>query len=82
MLTPVDIQNKVFKGGIGFDKKDVETFMHELSSDYEQLYRSNVELNDKKQPKRLSMLLMIKQDLSLQKQRKKPKASWKMQSRN
>ena len=47
MLTPVDIQNKVFKGGIGFDKKDVETFMHELSSDYEQLYRSNVELNDK-----------------------------------
>ena len=47
MLTPVDIQNKVFKGGIGFDKKDVEAFMHELSSDYEQLYRSNVELNDK-----------------------------------
>ena len=47
MLTPVDIQNKVFKGGIGFDKKDVEAFMHELSSDYEQLYRSNVELKDK-----------------------------------
>ncbi len=47
MLTPVDLQNKVFKGGIGFDKKDVEAFMHELSSDYEQLYRSNVELNDK-----------------------------------
>lgn len=47
MLTPVDVQNKVFKGGIGFDKKDVETFMHELSSDYEQLYRSNVELKDK-----------------------------------
>lgn len=47
MLTPVDIQNKVFKGGIGFDKRDVEAFMHELSSDYEQLYRSNVELNDK-----------------------------------
>ncbi len=47
MLTPVDLQNKVFKGGIGFDKKDVESFMHELSSDYEQLYRSNVELTDK-----------------------------------
>ncbi|MCM1158955.1 MAG: DivIVA domain-containing protein [Bacteroidales bacterium] len=47
MLTPVDVQNKVFKGGIGFDKKDVETFMSELSSDYEQLYRSNVELKDK-----------------------------------
>ncbi|MDE6435127.1 MAG: DivIVA domain-containing protein [Lachnospiraceae bacterium] len=47
MLTPVDVQNKVFKGGIGFDKKDVEAFMQDLSSDYEQLYRSNVELKDK-----------------------------------
>lgn len=47
MLTPVDIQNKVFKGGIGFDKRDVEIFMSELASDYEQLYRSNVELKDK-----------------------------------
>ena len=47
MLTPVDVQNKVFKGGIGFDKKDVEAFMKELSADYETLYRSNVELKDK-----------------------------------
>ena len=47
MLTPVDVQNKVFKGGIGFDKKDVEAFMEELSSDYSDLYRSNVELKDK-----------------------------------
>lgn len=47
MLTPVDVQNKVFKGGIGFDKKDVEAFMEELSSDYSELYRSNVELKDK-----------------------------------
>ena len=47
MLTPVDLQNKVFKGGIGFDKKDVETFMNEITSDYSMLYRSNVELNDK-----------------------------------
>ena len=47
MLTPVDVQNKVFKGGIGYDKKDVETFMKELSSDYEQLYRSSVEMKDK-----------------------------------
>ena len=35
MLTPVDVQNKSFKGGIGFDKKEVETFMSELSADYE-----------------------------------------------
>ena len=47
MLTPVDIQNKSFKGGIGFDKRDVEAFMNEVSSDYSMLYRSNVELNDK-----------------------------------
>ena len=47
MLTPVDIQNKNFKGGIGFDKKDVEAFMNEISSDYSMLYRSNVELKDK-----------------------------------
>lgn len=47
MLTPVDVQNKVFKGGIGFDKKDVEAFMEELTSDYSELYRSNVELKDK-----------------------------------
>jgi len=47
MLTPVDVQNKVFKGGIGYDKRDVEMFIREVAADYEQLYRSNVELNDK-----------------------------------
>ncbi len=47
MLTPVDVNNKVFKGGIGYDKKDVETFMLELSNDFGDLYRSNVELKDK-----------------------------------
>lgn len=47
MLTPVDVQNKNFKGGIGYDKKEVEAFMKELASDYGELYRSNVELKDK-----------------------------------
>lgn len=47
MLTPVDVNNKVFKGGIGYDKKDVESFMMEVSNDYGDLYRSNVELKDK-----------------------------------
>lgn len=47
MLTPVDVNNKVFKGGIGYDKKDVESFMLEMSTDYGDLYRSNVELKDK-----------------------------------
>ena len=47
MLTPVDLQSKVFKRGIGYDKKEVEAFLSEISSDYEDLYRSNVELKDK-----------------------------------
>ncbi|MDE5778907.1 MAG: DivIVA domain-containing protein [Lachnospiraceae bacterium] len=47
MLTPIDIQNKTFKGGIGFDKKEVEIFMSVLSNDYAALYSSNVELKDK-----------------------------------
>ena len=47
MLTPVDLQNKTFKGGIGFDKKEVEAFMSDITADYSMLYRSNVELNDK-----------------------------------
>lgn len=47
MLTPVDITNRVFKGGIGYDKKDVEAFMLELSTDYRELYSANVELKDK-----------------------------------
>lgn len=47
MLTPEDVRNKSFKGGIGFDKRDVENYMLTLSEDYETLYRSNVELKDK-----------------------------------
>ena len=47
MLTPVDLQNKTFKGGIGFDKKEVEAFMSDITADYSMLYRSNVELHDK-----------------------------------
>ncbi len=47
MLTPIDITNRVFKGGIGYDKKDVEAFMLELSTDYRELYSSNIELKDK-----------------------------------
>ncbi len=47
MLTPVDIQQKKFKIGIGYDKKDVITFFKEVSKSYEELYRSNAELKDK-----------------------------------
>ena len=48
MLTPVEIQAKTFKsGGLGYDKKDVESFMREVTRSYEILYRENMELKDK-----------------------------------
>lgn len=47
MLTPMDIQQKRFHVGIGFDKKDVTTFFESVSESYEQLYRSNAELKER-----------------------------------
>lgn len=48
MLTPVEIQNRVFKsGGLGYDKKDVDSFIKEIVDSYEMLYREKMELNDK-----------------------------------
>lgn len=47
MLTPIEIQGKVFKSGIGYDKKDVDSFVRELLHNYEVLYKENVELQDK-----------------------------------
>ena len=47
MLTPVDIQQKRFKSGLGFDKKDVSSFFEEVSKSYGELYRSNAELKEK-----------------------------------
>lgn len=48
MLTPVEIQNRVFKsGGLGYDKKDVDSFMKEIVDSYEMLYREKMELADK-----------------------------------
>lgn len=48
MLTPVEIQNRAFKsGGLGYDKKDVDSFMKEISDSYELLYREKMELADK-----------------------------------
>lgn len=47
MLTPVDIQQKNFRVGLGYDKKDVNTFFESVSDNYEQLYRSNAELKDR-----------------------------------
>lgn len=48
MLTPVEIQNRVFKsGGLGYDKKDVDSFMKEVVDSYEMLYREKMELMDR-----------------------------------
>ncbi len=47
MLTPVDIQQKKFKGGLGYNKDDVNTFFEEVHRSYEELYRSNADLKEK-----------------------------------
>ncbi|MCR5228218.1 MAG: DivIVA domain-containing protein [Eubacterium sp.] len=47
MLTPLDVQQKKFKPGLGFDKKDVQAFFDEVSKSYGELYRSNAELKEK-----------------------------------
>lgn len=47
MITPIELQSKTFRSGFGYDKKDVENFVNELQSDYEILYKENMELNDK-----------------------------------
>lgn len=47
MITPIELQSKTFKTGLGYDKKEVESFMKNLLNDYETLYKDNMELNDK-----------------------------------
>lgn len=49
MLTPTDIENKVFKKAKlgGYDIKDVEDFLEELIVDYEELFKKATELNDR-----------------------------------
>jgi cell division initiation protein len=48
MITPIEIQSKTFKsGGLGYDKKDVDGFLRDVLRSYEQIYRENMELNDK-----------------------------------
>lgn len=44
MLTPSQIQEKEFKTGIGYDKKDVEQFLKDLSQDYNTLLEENENL--------------------------------------
>lgn len=48
MLTPVDIENKDFKKVMrGYDVYEVESFIKDIVSDYEKLYRENSTMKDK-----------------------------------
>lgn len=48
MLTPQDIENKVFKKSLrGYDIEEVEAFMQEISESYENLYKENLAANDR-----------------------------------
>ncbi len=47
MITPIELQSKTFKSGIGYDKKDVDNFINELLIGYETLYKEKMELSDK-----------------------------------
>ena len=47
MLTPIDIQSKTFKGGFGYDRKEVDSFVAEVVENYEHIYRENKELAKK-----------------------------------
>lgn len=48
MITPLDIQNKNFKRNLrGYDAKTVDIFLDEVTTDYERIYKENIELKDK-----------------------------------
>lgn len=48
MITPMDIHNKEFaKGFRGYSAEEVDSFLAELVSDYENFYRENRELKEK-----------------------------------
>lgn len=48
MLTPLDIQNKEFRKGIrGYKEVEVDSFLDEVISDYEQIYKENKNLKSK-----------------------------------
>lgn len=44
MLTPVDLQQKKFKSGMGYSKQDVDSFFDIVVHSYNDLYKSNAEL--------------------------------------
>lgn len=49
MLTPTDIENKVFKKAKfnGYDINDVEDYLEKIIVDYEKLFKENLEMKDR-----------------------------------
>lgn len=47
MLSPSEILDRQFKSGLGYDKKEVESFLQEISSDYAVLLQENEDLKKK-----------------------------------
>ncbi len=47
MLLPSEIMNKQFKAGLGYDKKDVEQFLNDLSKDFGTILEENEDLKKK-----------------------------------
>lgn len=48
MLTPIDIQNMEFsKAAFGYNKTEVEEFVATVASEFERLYKENIEFKDK-----------------------------------
>lgn len=48
MLTPLDIESKVFTRAVsGYNATEVKNFMKDILSHYEKLYKENIELKDK-----------------------------------
>ncbi len=48
MITPLDIQSRNFKKMImGYNPKEVNTFLESINDDYEKMYKENIELKDK-----------------------------------
>ena len=45
MMTPLDIQNKVFKKAFnGYDKADVDDFIILILADYEKVYLNSIQI--------------------------------------
>lgn len=48
MITPLDIESKEFGSAfVGYRKKEVQTFLKEVLTTYERMYKENIELKDK-----------------------------------